>query len=124
LIQKFGALRGWSTTHVLTAITHLWHQALDDQSGHYSLIMARHLTTLIFQQCYQKWPHLKLTHLKYVGCTRFYQTVNNESRLSQWTTLNGGMPQGTWFGPYIFLMLIDDMHTMLDTFKFVDDEEL
>ena len=33
----------------------------------------------------------------------------------------GGMPQGTWFGPYVFLLLIDDLQPMLDTFKFVDD---
>jgi hypothetical protein len=28
--NQFGALRGRSTTHALTAITHMWHQALDD----------------------------------------------------------------------------------------------
>jgi hypothetical protein len=29
--KQFGALRGRSTTHALTAITHMWHQALDDR---------------------------------------------------------------------------------------------
>ena len=28
--KQFGALRGRSTTHALTAITHMWHQALDE----------------------------------------------------------------------------------------------
>jgi len=28
--KQFGALRGRSTTHALTAITHMWHQALDN----------------------------------------------------------------------------------------------
>ena len=46
------------------------------------------------------------------------------STLSQWTTLNVGMALGSWFGPYVFLMLIDDFQTMLDTFKFVDDIRL
>jgi hypothetical protein len=40
---------------------------------------------------------------------------------SSWATLNGGMPHGTWFGPYVFLMLINDLKTDLPTFKFVDD---
>jgi hypothetical protein len=40
---------------------------------------------------------------------------------SSWATLNGGMPQGTWLGPYVFLMLINDLKTDLPTFKFVDD---
>ena len=31
------------------------------------------------------------------------------------------MPQGTWFGPYIFLILINDLETFLTLFKFVDD---
>jgi hypothetical protein len=34
------------------------------------------------------------------------------------------MSHGTWFGPYVFLMLIDDLQTTLDTFKFVDDVTL
>jgi len=41
--------------------------------------------------------------------------------MDQWATLNGGMPQGTRFGPYVFLMLTGDWRTILDTFKFVDD---
>jgi hypothetical protein len=34
------------------------------------------------------------------------------------------MPQGTWFGPYVFLILIDNLQTILDTFTFVDDVPL
>ena len=34
------------------------------------------------------------------------------------------MPQGTWFGPYVFLILIDDLNTIMATFKFVDDVTL
>ena len=30
------------------------------------------------------------------------------------------MPQGTWFGPYVFWVLMMNMQTMFDTFKFVD----
>jgi len=52
------------------------------------------------------------------------QRVKIGSTVSQWTTINGGMPHGTWFGRYVFLMLIDDLHTMLNTFAFVDDETL
>jgi DNA-binding MltR family transcriptional regulator len=34
------------------------------------------------------------------------------------------MPQGTWFGPYVFIMLIDDLRFSMDTYKFVDDVTL
>jgi len=41
--------------------------------------------------------------------------------VSDWATLNGGMPQGTWLGPYIFLIHIDDLQTTLPAFEFIDD---
>jgi hypothetical protein len=50
------------------------------------------------------------------------QRVKIGDVFSSWATLNDGMPQGTWFGPYVFLRLINDLKkTDLPTFKFVDD---
>jgi Reverse transcriptase (RNA-dependent DNA polymerase) len=31
--RQFGALRGRSTTHALTAITHMWHEALENRNS-------------------------------------------------------------------------------------------
>jgi Reverse transcriptase (RNA-dependent DNA polymerase) len=42
----------------------------------------------------------------------------------EWKSLAGGMPQGTWFGPYVFIMLIDSLCTINDTYKCVDDVTL
>ena len=128
--KQFGALRGRSTTHALTAITHMWHQALDDRLSvralfvdyskafdhvDHSTVLSK-MTTLNADPCTIRWMHSFLSNRQ--------QRVKIGSTVSQWTTLTGGMPQGTWFGPYVFLMLIDDLQTMLDTFKFVDDVTL
>jgi len=40
---------------------------------------------------------------------------------SDWVTLRGGMPQGTWLGPLTFTILIDDLRPGLLTHKYVDD---
>ena len=39
-------------------------------------------------------------------------------------TLNGSMPQGTWLGLYIFLILINDLTATIQLDKFVDDVTL
>jgi len=44
--------------------------------------------------------------------------------VSDWVTLRGGMPQGSWLGPLIFIILIDDLRPRLLTHKFVDDTTL
>ena len=41
--------------------------------------------------------------------------------MSQWARLNGGMPQGTWLGPYVFLVLINDLTSTIPLHKFIDD---
>jgi len=37
------------------------------------------------------------------------QRVKVNDVFSNWTQLLGGMPQGSWLGPLIFLLLIDDL---------------
>jgi hypothetical protein len=49
------------------------------------------------------------------------QRVKINNSTSSWTTLNGGMPQGTWLGPYTFLIHINDLRTEQPAFKFIDD---
>ena len=128
--KQFGALRGRSTTRALTVITHMWHQALDDRLSvralfvdyskafdhvDHSTVLSK-MTTLNADPCTIRWMLSFLSNRQ--------QRVKIGSTVSQWTTLTGGMPQGTWFGPYVFLMLIDGLQAMLDTFKFIDDVTL
>lgn len=63
-----------------------------------------------------KWTHSFLSYRT--------QSVNVGKILSDWVTLNGGMPQGYWLGPYVFLVFLiflDDLNTITAPFKFVDD---
>ena len=108
----------------------MWHQALNDCMSVRALFVdyskafdhVDHTTVLSkmaalnADPCTIRWMHSFLSNRQ--------QRVKIGSTVSQWTTLTGGMPQGTWFGPYVFLVLIDDLQTILDTFKFVDDVTL
>jgi hypothetical protein len=49
------------------------------------------------------------------------QRVKIGDVFSDWASPNGGMPQGTFLGPYVFLALINDLQSSLELHKFVDD---
>ena len=54
------------------------------------------------------------------------QRVRNRSALSNWELLTCGIPQGTKFGPIIFITLINDAaeKPVTHSFKYIDDLSL
>ena len=52
------------------------------------------------------------------------QRVKLSDCFSDWLTLKGGMPQGSFMGPLTFLVLINDLTTACLVHKFVDDTTL
>ena len=58
--------------------------------------------------------------LNHCGCLR----VKVSESFSGWATPLGGMPQGSWLGPLIFVILVDDLRTELLTNKFVGDTKV
>ena len=44
--------------------------------------------------------------------------------LSDWVHLKGSIPQGTWFGPLLFVILINDLCPPCATHKYMDDTTL
>ncbi len=47
----------------------------------------------------------------------------NES-FSKWSTVNGGVPQGTLSGPELFIHMLPDFNTVARCVKYVDDSNL
>jgi len=129
--QQFGAVRGRSTTHALTSMLHLWSEALDrgdsvrvlfvdytkafDRMDH--TILLDKLISFGIPNFIVKWIYSFLHQ-------RDQRTKLNEC-FSDWITLNGGMPQGTWLGPLSFIAFINDLLPNCSSHhKFVDDVTL
>jgi Reverse transcriptase (RNA-dependent DNA polymerase) len=49
------------------------------------------------------------------------QRVKISDVFSEYASPNGGMPQGTWLGVHTFLVLINDLKSDIQLYKFIDD---
>ena len=52
------------------------------------------------------------------------QRVKIDDVYTGWLKLKDGMPQGSWLGPYLFLVLINNLKTSVPVHKFADDTTL
>jgi hypothetical protein len=125
--RQYGAIKGRSTTHALIDVVNTWHQAIDKRQSTRTLFIdyskafdhvdhatvLGKLSALGVDPALTAWLHSFLLHRQ--------QRVKIGGCFSQWATLRGGMPQGSWFGPLVFITLINDLTTAMPLFKFVDD---
>ena len=116
--------------HALVDILHQWYAALDagesvrvvfvdyakafDHVDHSTVL--RKMTDMGVPAFIVQWMFSFLSGRK--------QCVKIDKYFSGWLTLNGSMPQGTWLGLYIFLILINDLTATIQLDKFVDDVTL
>jgi hypothetical protein len=125
--RQFGAIKGRSTTHALIDIVNTWHQALDNSQSTRTLFVdyskafdhVGHATVLEKMSALGVDPELT-TWLRSFLSNR-QQRVKVGGCFSKWVTLRGGMPQGSWFGPLVFIVLINNLTSTMPLFKFVDD---
>jgi hypothetical protein len=128
--RQYGALKGKSTTHALIDILHHWHQAVDNNETVRAIFIdyakafdhVDHST--VVRKLYHFGVHDVLIRWVCSFLTQRVQRVKLSDSFSQWLTLKGSMPQGTWLGPLIFIMLINDLSTSCMLHKYVDDSTL
>ncbi|XP_066300008.1 uncharacterized protein [Branchiostoma lanceolatum] len=133
--RQYGSLKGKSTTHYLTSLTH--HLAsTTDKPGYCNTLV---LTD--FTRAFDRVHHLTaVAKLLDLGVRRSIipwvcaflsnrqQRVKYQQVLSEWETLTCGVPQGTKLGPLVFLTLINDASPVsedsAEAWKYVDDMSL
>ena len=124
--QQFGAIKGRSTTHALVDVLHHWHQALDNSDSVRVMFIDNakefdHVdhSTLVHKLYNFNVPQFLIRWLCSSSTNRM-QRVKLPEYFSEWLTLKGSVPQGTWLGPLVFILLINDLSSGCTMHKFVN----
>jgi len=125
--KQFGGLKGRSTTHALIDILHQWHSALDGGNSvrvlfiDYAKAFDHIDHTLVLRRMVEMGVPDFIIQWTFSFLSSRRQRVKIGQYVSNWLTLNGSMPQGTWLGLYIFLMVINSLAASIPLHKYVDD---
>jgi hypothetical protein len=128
--RQYGCMKGRSTTHELVDIIHHWQQALDQNQSVRALFIdyAKAFDnvdhTIVVNKLHNLGVHNTLLRWLCSFLSNRLQRVKLSQVFSDWIQLKGGMPQGSWLGPLIFITLIDDLSAHCLIHKYVDDTTL
>jgi hypothetical protein len=124
---QFGGVKGLSTTHALVDMLHHWHTMI--HNGETVRILF-----LDYSKAFDLVDHTILIHkFHQLGVpdllTRWLSAYRRDRRqriklgqdVSDWLTLSGGMPQGSWLGPLCFIVFISDLSLDILLHKYMDD---
>ena len=131
--NQYGSIKGSSTTHCLIEMLDVFYKGTDVSNSVGTLVVTD------FSKAFDSVDHtLAIQKLCAMGVrseiipwiadflTSRRQRVQYHSVLSDWEILTCGVPQGTKFGPIIFIALINDAseNSAAHSFKYVDDLSL
>ena len=125
--------KGYSCQHVILQLTEYWREALDNND--YVGTMAMDLS-----KAFDSMPHgLLIAKLRAYGmsknaCNMIVSYLSNRRQrvkisgeVSNWSTINRGVPQGSVLGPLLFNIFLDDLFLVQisgNIANYADDNQL
>ena len=128
--RQFGTVPGSSTTEALVSMIHAWNSATDGNGATVRVvlfdfkkafdlidhqILIRKLNTYDIPEMVISWITDFLT-------SRKQRVKLGHDCLSEWGLVPAGVPQGTKLGPWLFIVMINELDVpTTDLWKYVDD---
>lgn len=124
---QFGGVKKTGTTHALIDILHHWFMGAE--SGQvirilfidYSKAFDHVDHTILVSKLKQMGLHDVLVRWVAAFLTKRQQRVKLGNIKSEWRPINGSVPQGSWLGPLLFVLMINDLHLPSLCHKYMDD---